>query len=97
MITKSDILDFLKRHNKKLQNDFGVTKIGLFGSYVRGEETENSDIDILVELNSKNKYRSFFQLKYFLEENFKKNVDLGTKKSLKPLLKKNIEKEIVYV
>ena len=95
-MTKRFILNFLSSHNAELAQKYGVTKIGLFGSYARGEEREDSDIDIAVEIESSNKFRSFFNLKYFLEEHLNKKIDLGIESTLKPIAKKYIEKEIIY-
>ena len=91
------ILEFLKKHKENLKTDFGVTKIGLFGSYARGDAKENSDIDIAVEMTSPNKFRSFFNLKYFLEDNLYPKIDLGIESTLKPIAKEQIKKEIIYV
>jgi len=96
-MTKEEILTFLREKKPYLSRNFGVQSIGLFGSYVRNEAKENSDIDIVVEIESDNKFRSFFNLKYYLEEHFQKNVDLGIESTLKPIVKKRIEKEIMYV
>lgn len=96
-MTQADVLDFLKEHKQELRRRFGLTKIGLFGSYVRDEQTEESDIDLAVEIESDNKFRSFFGLKAYLEENLHRKVDLGIESSIKPIVKKYIEKEIVYV
>ena len=96
-MTKIDILNFLKLHRTELSENFGVTKIGLFGSYARGEAKLNSDIDIAVEIESKNSFRSFFSLLHFLEDGLKKKIDLGIEHSLKPIAKENILKEIIYV
>ncbi len=95
-MTKAFILDFLSSHKEELAQKYGVTKIGLFGSYARGDEREDSDIDIAVEIDSANKFRSFFNLKYFLEDHLHKKIDLGIESTLKPIAKKYIEKEIVY-
>jgi hypothetical protein len=95
-MTKVDILDFLSSHKEELAHKYGVTKIGLFGSYARDEQREDSDIDIAVEIESTNKFRSFFNLKYFLEENLHKKIDLGIEGALKPIAKKYIEREILY-
>ena len=95
-MTKRFILNFLSSHKAELAQNYGVTKIGLFGSYARGEEREDSDIDIAVEIESSNKFRSFFNLKYFLEEHLNKKIDLGIESTLKPIAKKYIEKEIIY-
>ena len=74
-----------------------MIRIGLFGSYARGDFREDSDIDIAVEIESKNKFRSFFGLKKYLEENLKNKVDLGIESTLKPIAKKQILKEMIYV
>lgn len=95
-MTKAFILDFLSSHKDELAQKYGVTKIGLFGSYARDEQTETSDIDIAVEIESNNKFRSFFNLKYFLEDNLHKKIDLGIESTLKPIAKKYIEREILY-
>lgn len=94
-MTKEYILNFLKDNKKLLEDRFNVTKIGLFGSYARGEENKNSDIDILVDMPSS--FDNYFNLKYFLEEAFKKPVDLAKVKNLRLLVKKYIKEEIIYV
>jgi len=94
-VTKEYILNFLKTNKQLLNSKYNVTKIGLFGSYATGAETEKSDIDILVEMPPS--FDNFFDLKYFLEDAFKKSVDLGKEKNLRLLIKKHIENEIIYV
>lgn len=94
---KAVILDFLQRNKQKFAQDFGVTKIGLFGSYARGEAREDSDIDIAVEMDSDNKFRSFFALKHFLEDGLGRKVDLGIESAIKPIAYRHIKKEIIYV
>lgn len=95
-MNKDSILKYLTSNKKVFREKYGVTRIGLFGSYVRGNAKEDSDIDIAVEINSKNKFRSFFSLKKELEQNFGKKVDLGIESSLKPIARKYILKEIIY-
>ena len=97
MMTKLLILDFLRTHREEIRENFGVTKIGLFGSYVRNEQNADSDIDIAVEIESNNKFRSFFGLKYYLEDNLKHTIDLGVESTLKPIAKETIIKDIIYV
>ena len=96
-MTKEYILDFLRINKKLLKEKYQVTKIGLFGSYARNEAREDSDIDIAVEIESRNSFRSFFSLLHFLEDSFHKKIDLGMETSLKPIAKKEILKEIIYV
>lgn len=94
---RQEIIDFLTSHKQELYEKYGVIQIGLFGSYARGKVKEDSDIDIAVEIKSQNKFRSFFGLKQYLEMSFKKRVDLGIESNLKPIAKKYILKEIIYV
>ncbi len=96
-MTKSDILHFLDEKKSFLLQNFGVQSIALFGSYARDEQREDSDIDIAVEIESENKFKSFFELKYYLEEHFKKQVDLGVESTIKPIVKEYIEKDIIHV
>jgi predicted nucleotidyltransferase len=96
-MNKTFIINFLKTHKQELRDQFGLQKIGLFGSYARDEQTEESDIDIAVEIESTNKFRSFFALKRYLEDNLHKKVDLGIESTLKPTVKSYITKDMIYV
>jgi predicted nucleotidyltransferase len=96
-MTRAFILDFLHSHKSYLEKEFGLTKIGLFGSYAREEAHSKSDVDIAVEINSPNKFRSFFALKVYLEKHLNLTVDLGIESTLKPIVKQQIEDEIIYV
>jgi predicted nucleotidyltransferase len=97
-MTKTFILDFLSEHKVEFLDKYGVTKIGLFGSYARNENTNSSDIDIAIEvLKEKKSLNNFFSLRRELEEAFSLKVDLGIESSLKPIAKKRILQEIVYV
>ena len=98
-MTKSDIIYYLSRNKEYFFQRFGVIKIGLFGSYVRGEEREDSDIDILIELdkNTNNIYKNKLQLKNELEQYFQKRVDIAREKYLRPLARESIMNDITYV
>jgi predicted nucleotidyltransferase len=95
-MTKNEILTFLHDKKSYLFKTYGVTSIGLFGSYARDEAKEDSDIDIAVELKSENKFMNFFNLKYYLEEQLHKTIDIGIESALKPVAKEYIEKDIIY-
>ena len=82
--------------NREILRKYGVKRIGLFESYVRGIATAASDIDFLVELERLT-FRDYMGLALFLEDLFKKDVDLVTPTSIKPGFKPYIEKEIEYV
>ncbi|MBL4729853.1 MAG: nucleotidyltransferase family protein [Sulfurimonas sp.] len=97
-MTKVFILDFLSQHKEDFLSKYGVTKIGLFGSYARNDNTPDSDVDIAIEiLNEKKSLNNFFSLRRELEKAFDLNVDLGIESSLKPTAKERILQEIIYV
>lgn len=93
---RDDILLFLKDHKQEMKERFGVVKIGLFGSYARGEERQDSDIDLAIELKN-NTVDGYFGLLHYLEDALQKPIDLGIESNIKPILKPYISKEIMYV
>ncbi len=95
MKARKDVEKTLKRYKPLLREKFKVKDIGIFGSYVRGEESEESDVDILVEFSGPIGWE-FIDLKEFLEEILGKGVDLVTVKALKSQLRDKILKEVVY-
>lgn len=96
MITKDEILLKLSELKPILYRDFAVKEIGLFGSHADNTSTEDSDIDIMIELEKPIGWK-FFSLELFLEEIFGKKVDLVTKASLKEQIKPQILKQVLYV
>jgi predicted nucleotidyltransferase len=93
---KDVILQTLVTHKSQLAA-FGVRQIGLFGSYVRNEATENSDIDLLVDIRKDKKtFNNFLSLNYYLEELFGKKVELVTTQSLSPYIGPHILKTVEY-
>jgi len=95
METKEHIKETLKRFKPILQEKFKVKDIGIFGSCVRGEESEESDVDILVEFSEPVGWE-FIDLVEFLEKVLGRKVDLVTIRALKPQLKEKILKEVMY-
>lgn len=87
----------LKDIDHQLNRDFGVSKIGVFGSYARGEEKGDSDIDVLVEFNRPVNLFEFSHLKRFLTDQLGIRVDLVTPGALKPLIKDKILKSVAYI
>jgi len=79
-----------------LANKFNVSRIGYFGSYVRGDQTEKSDLDLIVEF-SKPIGWEFFTLEKFLEKEFGLRVDLVTKDALKERIKTPILNQVKYI
>jgi hypothetical protein len=88
-VIKKKILPILKK--------YGVTRAGVFGSVVRGEETQESDIDILVEIEGRMSLLDFVGLKLELEEALGKKIDLGEYSTIKPIIKEQILSEEVGI
>ncbi len=90
-------IEILKEHEKTIRERFHVRKIGVFGSFARGEEREGSDVDVLVEfVRGCKTYDNYMDLKFFLEDLFSRKVDLVTVEALRPQLKEGILQEVVY-
>ena len=96
MITKNDILLKLKELKPTLYKEYAVNKIGLFGSFSDETFNEDSDIDILVELERPIGWK-YFSLEIYLENIFNRKIDLVTKNALKDQIKDQILKQINYV
>ncbi len=90
-----DVINVLKKHDPQIKKNYHVKRIGLFGSYVKHEENDESDIDILVEFEEPSLH-NFMGLIDYLEKIFGKRVDLVTQKSLNPYLRPIVEKEVVW-
>ena len=92
--TRDEILEALASE-RALFERYGVSAVSLFGSIARGESTEASDIDLLVEFSRPIGLLQFVELKRILEEVFGRSVDLVTPKALKPQLRDRILKEAI--
>ena len=87
----------LQERRDELSRDYGVSEIGVFGSCVRGEATEHSDIDILVEFNRPVGFFKFLELEDRLSEWLGAKVDLATKAALKPHIGRRILEEVAML
>jgi uncharacterized protein len=92
---QNPIIDKLNSEMETIKNRFGVRRIGLFGSHVRGEAERTSDIDVLVEFDEPT-FDRYMDLKFFLEKLFGVDVDVVLADSIKPRLKPYIMDEVVY-
>ena len=99
MLSSNEILQFLKENKTYLRDHFHCSEIGLFGSFARNEQTEQSDIDILVvfEPETRNLYEIELGLKLYLEKSFHREVDICSPKWIKPIFKPMVLKEAIYV
>jgi predicted nucleotidyltransferase len=93
---KTQLFDLLLRHQAHL-NNLGVKRLGVFGSFARGDQTEGSDVDILVEFQSDQKsFDNFMNTALFLEETFGRKVELVTPESLSPYIGPHVLREVEY-
>lgn len=93
-----DIINKLQNEKSYLNNMFGVTRIGIFGSFVQDRQTISSDIDMVVEFEkSRKNIHSFLQLKRYMEKELGRRIDLGFEHSLKPIVRDRIKGKIIYV
>ncbi len=95
MKRQDGIRETLKKYKPVLRERFKVKEIGVFGSYVRGDESPESDVDILVEFSEPIGWE-FIDLQEFLGEILGREVDLVTVPALKPQLRDQILKEVVF-
>jgi uncharacterized protein len=95
MLTRQDIESRIRDRFQVLHDEFKVERIGIFGSYAENAQTEESDVDILVEYYE-TPGLDFFDLKEYLEQLFGKRVDLVTKNALKPLIRDEILRQVIY-
>ena len=98
MISSIEIIQFLRNNKSTLRRKYHCAEIGLFGSFARNEQTEQSDIDILVEFekDTPNLYEIESELKKFLKKRFKREIDICSKKWINPIFKPLVLKETLY-
>jgi predicted nucleotidyltransferase len=93
---KRDLFALLARHQEQLKQ-FGVKRWGVFGSFVHGQQSTSSDVDILVEFEQgKKSFDNFMHLAFFLEEQVGRRVELVTPESLSPHIGPHILREVEY-
>ncbi len=96
-MNKHQILSFLTNAKPELIKRFNISSIAVFGSTVRNEANDKSDIDILVSFSGKSNAKNYFGLQFYLEDRLESPIDLVTEKALRDELRPYIEKEAIYV
>ena len=91
------IFDVLQSSLESLNLKYQVKSLGIFGSLARGEATANSDLDLLVEFKGDVTFDNYMDLKFLLEDLFKRKIDLVIKEDIKPQIRDKILEETVYV
>jgi len=97
MKTLEEIQQWFVQNKPLLQERYNVRELGVFGSYVRQEQTEASDVDVLVEFSETPSLLKFVNLENYLSDNLGVKVDLVHKSGLKPCIGERILAEVVYL
>jgi len=99
MNTKEEILNFLHNNYNDITAKYHLTKLGLFGSFARDEQRDDSDVDVLIEIEegTQNIHDLKVSLNKYLSESFERSVDIARAKYLKPYAKEFILKDTIYV
>jgi len=93
-----DVLSYLQKNKQDFYAQYGIYRVGLFGSFARKEQTATSDIDIVIEIVAEKKnLHNFLAFKRRLEQELNRKVDLGIESTLKPAVKDEISKDVIYV
>jgi len=95
LLTKEEILEFLRANKDLLKKKFDVDNIILFGSYARDEATPESDVDILIESKKKG-FRKMLSVQKMLEERFNRKVDVIYIDSVHPFVMRFMKEELIY-
>ena len=95
IMQRQEVINFLRSNKKLLRDKYRVSKIGIFGSYAREENTHESDIDIIVSMPSD--FDNYYDLKEFLERQFNSEIDLALENNIRNLIKRKIQDEVIYV
>ncbi|PIP08262.1 MAG: toxin-antitoxin system toxin subunit [Syntrophobacterales bacterium CG_4_8_14_3_um_filter_49_14] len=96
-LSKTDIVNLIRTEKTFLKNEFGVVAIGLFGSYAKGEQNADSDIDILVELKEP-RFDWLAGLQIYMEKKFGRKIELVRKSNLvRSRFIERVEKDVIYV
>lgn len=87
----------IEKHRQRLENEYSIKTLGIFGSYSKGKASPKSDLDLLVEFSQTPSFFKFVRLERTLSRLLGIHVDLATPNSLKPLIKKKILKEAIFL
>ena len=97
MINLTQIENILKQQESELKKQYKLKSIGVFGSYLRKEQNKKSDLDMLVEFKEAPGLLKYMEIEGYLSKITGLKVDLVMKNALKPLLRKYILREVVYI
>jgi predicted nucleotidyltransferase len=94
---RDEVIQKLRQHYRGLAENYGIQSLALFGSVVRDEATDTSDVDVLVDFGTPPTFDQYMGLKIFLEDLLQCKVDVVTRRALKERIRPYVEKEAVRV
>jgi hypothetical protein len=94
---KNQIKNTLNQYRELFKKNYNVEELGVFGSFARGDNTQTSDVDILVRFSQPLGFFKFIELENYLTGLLGRKVDLVTEKALKPAIKSDVLREVMYV
>lgn len=94
---KEEIKNIIAQNIPAIKDKYHVKQMGIFGSFAKGEEKNDSDVDILVEFSSPIGFFDFIRLENYLSKILNKKVDLVSQKAIKPIIKNSVLDEVIYV
>ena len=92
---KEEILDVLRGNRERIREEFHAEVVGLFGSYARGDQREDSDVDVLVEFDDTANFLHLTGLGFFLEELLQRKVDIASRRALRPRMATVVTKDLI--
>ncbi|MEC4815884.1 MAG: nucleotidyltransferase family protein [Scytonema sp. PMC 1069.18] len=97
MKTLEELKQILRQSKQLLQEHYRITQLGIFGSYARGEQTEESDVDVLIDYEQAPTLFKLVELRDYLSHVIGMKVDIVTQNGLKPRIRDRVLSEVVYV
>ncbi|WP_310834059.1 nucleotidyltransferase family protein [Aetokthonos hydrillicola] len=97
MKTLEEIKQILRQNKPLLEQQYRITKLGIFGSYARGEQTEESDVDLLIDYDQAPTLFKLVELRDYLSSAIGIKVDVVTQNGLKPRIRKLVLSQVIYV
>jgi predicted nucleotidyltransferase len=97
MKTLAEIQQILRQNKPLLQQHYRITKLGIFGSYARGEQTEQSDVDVLIDYDQAPTLFKLVELRDYLSSAIGIKVDIVTQNGLKRRIRERVLSEVVYI
>ena len=96
-MNRQEIIEKIRSVRGELAQKYGIERLALFGSRARGDATPESDVDLVILEPKGRDYFRRVKAKYFLEELLGTSVDLGYYDTIRPVIRKRIEEDLIHV